>query len=280
VRTGLQGVASFPTAVLLRRPFDSNYYHAMVEVLPSLVLLENWIPDDTPIIISPELAKADFFQRAVRAMPKRNWIIQQPHEWISVERLYVPQIKRCDRELIQRFVALIGLGGAGAQTDGGLIFLTRSERIGRALTNSNEVNSVVGEYGFDVIDTGTLAWEQQVTLFSNARVVAGIHGASLANVVFRNGRTLNILEIFPPHDAEAAYWLLACEYGYAYDHMVGFAATGKDRRANFAIDMIFSDKSWKRLCIARWRPHGHEASDHARGRSLERFLRTKGEVGQ
>jgi capsular polysaccharide biosynthesis protein len=62
------------------------------------------------------------------------------------------------------------------------VFIAR--RSGRNITNTDEVEQLMAESGFEVVDTATLDLEQQVRLFQEAKVIAGGMGAAFTNLIF------------------------------------------------------------------------------------------------
>ena len=54
----------------------------------------------------------------------------------------------------------------------------------RRLLNEEELTGRLGDLGFVCVDPGELPFDEQVLLFSNARLVVGVHGAGCANLLF------------------------------------------------------------------------------------------------
>lgn len=64
------------------------------------------------------------------------------------------------------------------------IYISRRDSIRRPVSNESEVERALAELGFSVITLSELAFQEQVRLFRNARLVVAPHGAGLANVIF------------------------------------------------------------------------------------------------
>ena len=72
------------------------------------------------------------------------------------------------------------------------------------------------------MDFDVLSLPEQIHLLANSRYVIGIHGAGLTNMLFRGGRPLSLLEIYPPGDYYPFHYvLMASQMGYTYDGMIG-----------------------------------------------------------
>lgn len=80
------------------------------------------------------------------------------------------------------------------------LFISRagnSQPQGRRLLNENEIANFAREQGFEIIRCEELSFEAQVTLFSEASVIVGSHGAGLTNIIFAP-HTAKIIEMIGP----------------------------------------------------------------------------------
>ena len=77
------------------------------------------------------------------------------------------------------------------------------------------------ESGFEVTDTDGMSLKEQVLLFRDVDLLIGLHGAGLTNIIFRNGRPLKLLEIFPGDHCPSHYRHLCMKFNYGYDSLKG-----------------------------------------------------------
>jgi capsular polysaccharide biosynthesis protein len=75
----------------------------------------------------------------------------------------------------------------------------------RTMSNEEDVELAMSRLGFAVIHPDELTFDQQVTYFARARVVAGPHGAGLNNAMFAPAECL-VVDIFP--DTWSPVWVL------------------------------------------------------------------------
>lgn len=83
-----------------------------------------------------------------------------------------------------------------APHDGGppkRIYVTRSNR--RRVTNEGDLEGLLREYGIVPVDLESIDFASQISLFSNAEVVVGPHGAGLSNLVF--SKDCKVFELMP-----------------------------------------------------------------------------------
>ncbi|WP_187394999.1 glycosyltransferase family 61 protein [Pigmentiphaga aceris] len=76
------------------------------------------------------------------------------------------------------------------------IYISREVGVARYLINREEVHNFFRLNGFEIIEAGRLTIEQQISIFSNARVIVAEHGAALANLWFCQQGCL-VVEITP-----------------------------------------------------------------------------------
>lgn len=233
---GHRSTIRLPAVALMRHPYDYNYYHALVEVLPRLVLLEQCgVGMDVPLVISSALARLPMFEvlRRRGVLPTRRWLVQDD-TYIEASILYAPCIVRQERTILDRFLELIDAPPASVPGRRRL-FITRGQSVGRTLSNLDEIRPLLARYNLNIVDTACLSLDEQIDLFRDAQLVIGIHGAGLANILFRRGAPLSLIELFPPNYLDPGFYLLAKTYGYNYAHLVGETSDGGGAQANFTI---------------------------------------------
>ena len=69
------------------------------------------------------------------------------------------------------------------------IYIDRSDSISntkalRSITNEDEVKNIVQEFGFKILTLSNYTFTEQAKLFSEASIIAGLHGAGFANFCF------------------------------------------------------------------------------------------------
>lgn len=64
------------------------------------------------------------------------------------------------------------------------LYVSRGDASHRRLCNEAAILELLNSYGFIAVEPGTLSFARQVELFSRARMVVGLHGAGLTNVMW------------------------------------------------------------------------------------------------
>lgn len=237
---------SLPEAVLLRAPWEGNYFHFFDDVLGRLKLLdEAGVPESVPAIVGGEVFRRPYFQEALRRGVFGARPVVPQDGPIAVARLYLCKEAGGRADAYQFFLdRMEQTASAGANRH---IFLARSAARGRTLTNEAEIERLMGELGFEVIDTDALSPAEQWDTFAGASVVVGAHSAGLANIMFRRGAPLALLEILPPDGVQVGYnavdraktdYEFLCEaFGFSYRSLTGMQVGELlHRQQDFAVD--------------------------------------------
>jgi hypothetical protein len=226
-------VRSLECAISLRSRGDSNFYHALNDVLGSRVRLlqESSVSPRIPVIVSQNLASQPFFQYLRRSpgLSGREIVVQRNGR-VRCDHLYYLQSATLNVANIEYAVQALGVPVSDPlQSD--RIFVARRPPAIRAIENSAEVEDLVARYGFTVVDTSTIPLGRQIEIFSRAALVVGVHGAGLTNIAFRRSAPLHLVEIFdrdhlrfrPP---QPHYMVIAESLGFGYTPVMSAARQG------------------------------------------------------
>ncbi|MEN9919207.1 MAG: hypothetical protein RL662_1643, partial [Bacteroidota bacterium] len=89
------------------------------------------------------------------------------------------------------------------------------------ILNNEAIENYLDAFGFESVDTEGMTLLEQIQLFSNSKVVIGIHGAGLANIIYRFGRPLHVIEIFPSNFIPDHYKIISELLDYSYTRVIG-----------------------------------------------------------
>jgi capsular polysaccharide biosynthesis protein len=103
------------------------------------------------------------------------------------------------------------------------IFLDRGPRHSRGLVNADELLPILGREGFEIVDVDGLDLRAQMSLFGSTRQVVANHGAALANLIYRLGQPVDLVELFGPEFIRPHFAWMAQAFGFGYDALVGDA---------------------------------------------------------
>ena len=216
----------YPELVSLRDTGEENYYHFYNDVLAKLFFLEEKLSlsSAVPLLISKRLYDRPYFQYFLTHpyLRDRQWVVQD-EQYIRSHRTYFCKPLTHTPQYYRRILEMVQLEDqVGTDPRDRRLFITRSPKRLRFIENNIEIAEICQELGFEVLDFDELTLSEQIQAMGQARYVVGIHGAGLANILFRGGRPLGLLEIYPPATYfPFHYILMANQLGYQYNGLIG-----------------------------------------------------------
>lgn len=198
-------------SISLLKEHTSNYYHCMTEVIPKLIkiknsfiagdenvniLIDECMPEQCVRVIEIILSATSDFSFSLIKIEKAELItcdelIYCTPLWLSLDNTtHLPNPKK---EFFLSFDGLLDVKhevsrsvttSVSPDIVNSRIYLQRSNNKLRKITNIIEVERVLYKFGFDFVDTGSLSFEEQYRLFSQADFIFGASGASFTNVLF------------------------------------------------------------------------------------------------
>lgn len=237
--------------ISLRHFFEWNYYHFLIDVIPKLAMFERAGVDlNVPIIVGPSAVELPFAAqlRQLGRLAELEWYVQDRETYVRAERVHVTRLnipRRC-RQLTHRERARYTLDMIGASSITAdlppadrKVFLARRPPYGRLIANPAEVEDAVASRGYEVIDAAGMDAVEQIRLFHQTRHLVAIHGAGMANMIFRAGRPMSVIELCPDvWDHVDSMRVMASELGYDVTSVSFASSSAEDPiRANLQVDV-------------------------------------------
>lgn len=115
-----------------------------------------------------------------------------------------------------------------------LLFISRQKMHRRRFVNYDDLYPILKKYNFHVICPEDYSAEDQIRIFSNAKIIAGPTGAALANMIFATDAT--ILYSWHIDDRINCWQNLAHEMGFDYHH-IKTKGVGRDGQTAIQFDL-------------------------------------------
>ncbi len=179
-----------------------SYFHWLLETLPKFVFLSNHRDkfDLGKAYYHCGLWGTPYQRQALRTLGFNRWnlIDARRVQLVSAKKVTVLKLEEKRREPTKELCQMLknAFVKASATSPSRRIYLTRRNvKSGRQITNEPELENILENSGFEIIDPGQLSFSRQVKLFNESNVIVSPHGAALANIVFCNSGT-KIIELF------------------------------------------------------------------------------------
>lgn len=194
---------------------SSNWYHWLVEIVPTALLIDELPPDlaGAPLLVPETVGRAAAWREALEVTVPGRAIITVPREGtLAVERMVWidpavngPRTLRDDApveldllvpslELLARFRATVleRLAIEPSVRPGRRVLLVRPPGAKRS-ANQDDLIPVARSRGFEPVDPGSLPFAEQVRLFAEAEAVAGGWGAAWSSMLFAAPQTRGLM---------------------------------------------------------------------------------------
>jgi capsular polysaccharide biosynthesis protein len=100
------------------------------------------------------------------------------------------------------------------------IFVSREDAKQRLLINEKDVFERLKDRDFSFIRASDYSLREKILIFKNAKVIVGVSGAGMANIVFSKAKT-KILTLGPDYEPGWFFWDLACLLDFSYYKLHG-----------------------------------------------------------
>lgn len=249
----LRPVRSVPN---LDRPVVSalsrNFAHWLFECLPSI----GWAIEHDPsaLVLLPEDSDRypPFVEESLRVLVGNDGIesgvvrasgpIRVPTA-LLVQQPVDPYFVRKETLLwVRETFASDGRKRRVEAPQGRRLYVSRSRVSKRRLINELDVHALVESLGFEVLFAEDLTFSERSEVFSSASIVAGPHGAGLANAVWCPPGSV-LFELLPSEWYNDYYARMAASLELRYD----FVQCGGDRRGGYLADLRSLDEALGRI---------------------------------
>ena len=202
----------------------ANYYHWLIDALPKLYLMREAMglsgnvifPGGEQAITEWQRASLSILGSNIMFLPSGTQVFKlEAAAWTTIMGM-----TECSSPLLRDLASFVkksvGKGARGSGSQFGRLYISRQGK--RGVLNNEEVASVLSGYGFTTIKPETMPFAEQVSVFSQANVVVGAHGAGLSNIIFCDGPAA-VVELLPWAESRPFFWAICNRFGYRHTYL-------------------------------------------------------------
>jgi|LauGreDrversion4_2_1035121.scaffolds.fasta_scaffold21194_1 hypothetical protein len=166
--------------------WTNNYFHWLTEALPRLIFVKEYLTN-FQLLLPESYKQYQYVLESLRILEiEVDWF---PDGVIFLNKLLIPSrqapfpahynpeyILKVNNAIVHNLILNFQLGDR--------IYISRRNAKMRKIKNEDEVISLITLFGFKVVECEKLSFNEQVSVFYNARVLMSIHGAGLTNMLF------------------------------------------------------------------------------------------------
>jgi capsular polysaccharide biosynthesis protein len=223
------------TALHLAVAGGSGYYHTIIEVFARWLLVDGWPgrPAFDHVIVNSALPLHVRQALALFGLGRLNVVETAKDPHLSADLLVVPTPLDhgvTPRWLVEGIRRTVGPQGGGTGTR---FWVERGATAHRRLANPAPVHQAVTRRGFSLVDFDVEDYGQTAGTLARAEIMAGVHGAGLANcAMVPDGAT--VVDVMHPFAVSTLFWSLASAAGHRFAYLLGAGERAPDRMDNVA----------------------------------------------
>ncbi|GAC1309842.1 MAG: hypothetical protein NVSMB24_26000 [Mucilaginibacter sp.] len=186
-------------AVLIS-PESHNYYHWLSDVLPRIKLYESVFDQVDHFCVASNVPVKFLGILKDFGIPDNKILFVKSDEKLHFDHLFVASLPGSEGRAPRWAVDYIReklVRKVSASVNSKKIYLKRGDNIQRKILNEASVINFLQHNGFEIIEPGELSIYDQIDLMTNSKIVVGMHGAALSNILFAREGTI-VVEIFSP----------------------------------------------------------------------------------
>ena len=209
----------------------NNIGHWFLDVLPRLHLLQkSGLFEQVDWFLVPSMRYSYQTETLeIMGIPKYKIISGEEYTHITADRIIASTAPRGNHTLVPQwliqymraaFLPTITQAEAhAAQSQGPLLFISRKDSNVRNVLNEDELQQMLGQYGFNTIISSKHSIAEKVRLFSKAKFILSPTGAGLISMLFCQPGT-KLVEIFNEGFVIEPFYDIAAKLDLDYNYII------------------------------------------------------------
>jgi capsular polysaccharide biosynthesis protein len=209
--------------ISLRDPYEMNYFHFFNDLIGKMLFVRQHLPDvgDYSFVIADSVYRSRWFQalRSTELFQNAKFIVQRRDDLLVCESAIFVKAPPNQPDFFRSISASARqrFGMVRAAAPQRLMLLRNADAThGRIPGNQPVLATRLRKYGFAAIDPAILPWPEQVAVMRDCRILVGLHGAGMSNLMFRGGGPMTVVELFPRGFSPPHYYWMSEMLGYRY----------------------------------------------------------------
>ena len=183
-------------SVWITDQWSRNYFHWVTDALPRALVMTESIPESR-IVVPQRVAEKRFVVESLILLGYPFTVLDADKSY-RFEQLAIPgnlaPTGHPRPALAQKLRGALRNCSSADSSPRKRIWVSRARARRRRISNESEILPILDSLGFMTVHPESLSFEQQISLFSEAEIIAGVHGAGLTNmmVMKAGGRVIEI----------------------------------------------------------------------------------------
>lgn len=178
--------------------WSCNYYHWFSETLPKIFEIRKIRPN-AKVLLPQEFKKYSYIEESLALLDLPIHWIEQIESSYKIQLLYtvynnpINDIPDFDWQklLVTHLKDVLTLPKDNAIRK---VYVSRRHARYRKIVNEDELIPILNQHNYEIVYAEELTFQEQITLFSQTKILISMHGAALTNMMYMNEDSI-VLEI-------------------------------------------------------------------------------------
>ena len=221
----------------------------MLDALPRLFVALQQHPNAS-VVLPEQFRSQDYILSSLKALGVENIRFMRTGNYYFFRRLIfqthlAPTGNYHDETVRHMRARLLKNLPLNNSTKGERIYISRAKAKRRRVINEQELIPVLKKHQFSIIHFEDYSWAEQIAICANAKIMLGLHGAGLTNMLFMP-KDSKVIELRREGDAHNnCYFSLASALGLDYYYLQCSTDKLEVLNANFIVDIFEANKLLK-----------------------------------
>lgn len=225
------------SALSLVTLFGDNYHHFLAEVVPLAIYGQEIFGKNVPMLIPSYYFKQPYIEPYLKLL-EVNWVTFESREQVIVKDLIVFKnlsIAHFNPQILDRIRFRLVLDSVNHPWR--KVFISRSKARFRKVVDEELLYPILKEKGFEVLCLEDYSIMDQIRIFAETKVLIGLHGAGLTNMVFmpKGGKVMELRAITEETHIYNIFYVMASACGHDYYYKLGEGTHKTNKLSNTRI---------------------------------------------
>ena len=176
---------------------SNRFFHWHTDTLARIFNIVD-LTYEYPVLVSESLLKNNYIKNSLDSL-KVSYIKYDQNKVLNIETLLVAShtapTGNYNKELIQSISRELNVtDNKNSKNEYENIWISRNKGSYRKITNENDLSNILKKFKFKIYYPEDHSFEYNQNIFSNSKIIAGLHGAGLTNMIFMK-KGMKVVEI-------------------------------------------------------------------------------------
>ena len=179
-----------------------GFYHWLIEDFPAYLIAKNNAPDAVTYVKKRSPSYVIDALNLLEAKHAELPVAAKIPTLVVASKCVALVPSRVDVDVLKEFGNSVGASNQGPQK----LYISRRDS-GRMPENELEIENMLAAGGFKIVQLSNHTLLEQISLFKNAKLIVGTHGAGLANLAWCDSSITKVIEIKLDSHPKCFEWL-------------------------------------------------------------------------